>query len=143
MKKAAEGDKIKVHYTGKLDDGSIFDSSVGRDPLEFTMGAGMMIPGFEKAVSGMGVGETVNVSIQPEDAYGVRNDEMVVRIGRADFPKDIKAEVGVGVTMQHPEAGQFDAMVCEVTDNDVVLDANHPLAGRALNFDIEVIEISD
>ena len=142
MKKADKGDKIKVHYTGKLEDGTVFDSSVGRDPLEFTMGEGMMIPGFEKAVEGMAAGETVNVSIQPEDAYGIRNDEMVVRVGRADFPENITPEVGVAVTMRHPDAGHFDAMISEVSDDHIVLDANHPLAGRALNFDIEVLEVS-
>lgn len=142
MKKASEGDKIKVHYTGKLDDGTVFDSSVGREPLEFTIGEGMMIPGFEKAVEGMAVGETTNVNILPEDAYGARRDDMVVRVGRKDFPKNITPEVGVGVTMRHPESGEFDAMVCEVTDEAIILDANHPLAGKALNFDIEVLEIS-
>ncbi|MCK4911501.1 MAG: peptidylprolyl isomerase [Thermodesulfovibrionales bacterium] len=142
MKKAGEGDTVKVHYTGKLDDGTVFDSSVGREPLEFTMGAGMMISGFERAVEGMAVGETTSVNILPEDAYGVRRDDMVVRVGRKDFPENITPEVGVAVTMQHPESGQFDAMISEVTEEAVMLDANHPLAGKSLNFDIEVLEIS-
>ena len=142
MKKAGQGDKIKVNYTGKLDDGTVFDSSVGSDPLEFTMGEGMMIPGFERAVAGMAVGETTSVNIQPEDAYGTRRDDMVVRVGRADFPENITPEVGVAVTLRHPESGEFDAMISEVTDEAVMLDANHPLAGKALNFDIEVLEIS-
>ncbi len=142
MKKAKDGDKLKVHYTGTLEDGTVFDSSRERGPLEFDMGAGSMIPGFEKAVSGMAVGETVNVHIPADEAYGTHNEEMMVRVGRADFPENVQAEKGVAITMRHPEAGEFDAMVVEVTDEFVILDANHPLAGQALIFDIEVMEIN-
>ncbi|HEB02625.1 MAG TPA: peptidylprolyl isomerase [Nitrospirae bacterium] len=141
MKKADEGDTVKVHYTGKLDDGTVFDSSTGREPLEFTLGDGMMIHGFEKAVHGMAVGEKVNVDIPPEEAYGPHSEEKNVLIGRADFPENVNPEVGIALTMTPPEGGEFDAVICEVTDEHVVLDANHPLAGKALNFDIEVMEI--
>ncbi len=142
MKKAGEGDTVKVHYTGKLVDGTVFDSSEGSDPLEFIMGAGMMIPGFEKAVDGMAVGETVCVDIPAEDAYGPHKDELMVLFDLADFPENVTPKAGLSVTMSHPEAGEFDATICEVTDEHVVLDRNHPLAGKALNFDIEVVELS-
>ena len=143
MKKAGEGDTVKVHYTGKLEDGTEFDSSAGREPLEFTMGGGMMIHGFEKAVHGMAVGEKVSVNIPPEEAYGPYMEDKKVLIGRKEFPKNVNPKVGIALSMTNPEGGQFDAVICEVTDEHVVLDANHSLAGKTLNFDIEVMEISD
>lgn len=141
MKKASEGDKVKVHYTGTLEDGSTFDSSEGREPLEFTMGEGMMIPGFEKAVAGMAAGEKTTAKIPADEAYGPHRSEMVATIGIADFPESITPEVGLPVTMRHPDAGSFDAIVTAIEDDKVTLDANHPLAGKDLNFDIEVVEI--
>ena len=142
MKKADEGDTVKVHYTGKLEDGSVFDSSIGSEPLEFTMGGGMMIHGFEKAVHGMAVGEKVSVNIPPEEAYGTHLEERMVHIEREEFPKNVNPKVGIALTMNHPQGGQFDAVITDVNDEHVVLDANHSLAGKTLNFDIEVMEIS-
>jgi peptidylprolyl isomerase len=143
MKKASEGDNVKVHYTGTLEDGSVFDSSAEREPLEFTMGAGSMISGFEKAVSGMAVGEKVTVNIPAAEAYGEKRDDLIVRVGRGDFPENIDPQIGVAITMRHPDAGEFDAIVSEVTEDNVILNANHPLAGKALKFDIEVMEIGE
>ena len=139
--KAKQGDSVKVHYTGKLDDGTVFDSSRDREPLEFTLGEKAVIPGFESAVEGMAVGETATVNIPPAEAYGERRDDMVVKIPRENFPENIDAEVGVMVTMNHPEAGQFDASIAGISDSEIILDANHPLAGKALNFEIELVEI--
>lgn len=139
--KAKQGDSVKVHYTGKLDDGTVFDSSRDREPLEFTLGEKAVIPGFENAVEGMAVGETATVNIPPAEAYGEHRDDMVVRIPRKDVPENINAEVGVMVTMNHPETGQFDASITGVSDSEVILDANHPLAGKALSFEVELLEI--
>ncbi len=142
MKKASDGDKVKVHYTGKLEDGTEFDSSRERPPLEFTVGEGEMIPGFEKAVQGMAVGEKVSVDIPTEDAYGPPQEDLIVLFDRTEFPEDVKPEVGISLTMSHPQAGKFDCVILDITDEHVVLDRNHPLAGKALSFDIELMEIT-
>ena len=139
--KAKQGDKVKVHYKGTLEDGEVFDSSEGSDPLEFTIGEKMVIPGFENAVVDLKAGESKKVDIPAAEAYGEHKDDMMVRIARENFPENVEAQVGVYVTMQHPEAGQFDACISGVSDAEVILDANHPLAGKDLSFEIELVEI--
>jgi peptidylprolyl isomerase len=149
MAQAKKGDTVKVHYTGRLDDGEVFDSSdcaeddcgCGTGPMEFTIGEGQVIPGFEEAVLGMSPGEEKTVVIPVDKAYGPRMEEMVAVIGRSELPADITPEVGqqLEVTQQNGQA--FPVLITEVTDTSVTLDANHPLAGRDLTFDLRLVEI--
>ncbi|MFA0961330.1 peptidylprolyl isomerase [Roseivirga sp. BDSF3-8] len=141
MSGAKQGDKVKVHYTGKLQDGTVFDSSENRDPLEFTLGNGQMIPGFEQAVNGMAIGDEKTAEIAADDAYGQRQDNMMVRVPKEQVPSDIQPEVGQQLAIN--QGGQnIPVVVTEVTEAEVVLDANHPLAGKDLVFDIKLMEIS-
>lgn len=137
---AKNGDTVRVHYTGTLDDGSQFDSSAGRDPLEFTLGQGQIIPGFEEAVLGMAQGESTSVTIPPEAAYGPRQDHLVLTVDKDQLPEDIDAKVGDHLEMKGEEQTMV-VRVTEVSDTSVTLDANHPLAGKPLKFDIELVEI--
>ncbi len=141
MSEAKSGDKVSVHYTAKLDDGSVFDSSSGRDPLEFTIGEGQVIPGFEEAVVGMNPGETKSAQIAPQNAYGERHDEMIIVVDRKRLPEGMNPELGQQVEVHRPDGYVFIAIVTDVTDGTVTLDANHPLAGKNLNFDIELVNI--
>lgn len=142
MSEAKKGDKVKVHYTGKLVDGAVFDSSVEREPLEFELGAGMMIAGFDKAVHGMKVGDKITTNIVADEAYGQKNDEMVIDVPKAQLPEDLKPEVGQQLAMQQPNGQSIPVVVTKVEDETVQIDANHPLAGKDLVFDIELVEIS-
>lgn len=142
MSEAKKGDKVKVHYTGKLQDGSIFDSSVDREPLEFELGAGMMIAGFDKAVDGMNVGEKVTAEIPANEAYGDKNEEMMVDVPRDQLPPEMKPEVGQQLAMQQPNGQSIPVVVTKVEDATVQIDANHPLAGKDLIFDIELVSIN-
>ena len=135
-----EGDTVKVHYTGKVSDGSVFDSSKEREPLEFTIGEGKLIPGFEKAVVGMDVGDSNTVTIPSDEAYGEKRDDMVVDVEKNQIPEDIKPEVGQQLQIQQKDGNPIPVVVTDVTDDSVKLDANHPLAGEDLTFEIEVIE---
>jgi peptidylprolyl isomerase len=138
---AKQGNTVKVHYTGKLDDGSVFDSSEGREPLEFTIGEGRVIKGFEEAVVGSSLGEKKSATIPSDQAYGPHMPEMVVEVDRSNLPPDVAPEVGDQLEM-HTASGQpVVVTVTEVSEESVTLDANHPLAGRDLTFDIEVVEI--
>ncbi|MEO0455765.1 MAG: peptidylprolyl isomerase [Cyanobacteria bacterium P01_A01_bin.114] len=141
MAQAKQGDTVLIHYTGKLDDGSVFDSSVERDPLEFSIGAGRVIPGFESAVVGMSPGESKVETIPSEQAYGPRREEMVVQVDRVQIPDEIPLDVGIQLQMQGPQGQQVPVMVTEVSDAKVTLDANHPLAGENLTFEIQLVEI--
>ena len=141
MAQAKNGDTVKVHYTGKLEDGSVFDSSRERDPLEMKIGAGRVIPGFEKGVDGMEVGATRTITIEPDEAYGHRRDELTVEVNRNDFPEDITPEVGQYLQIKQPDGSLVDVQVSDVQENIVTLDANHPLAGKTLTFEIELVEI--
>ena len=135
-----KGDTVFVHYTGKLDDGTEFDSSRDREPLEFVMGGGMIIPGFEAAVDGRKVGDTISVSIPPAEAYGEHNDEMVLIVPRSEIPAHIEPEEGMGLQIALEE-GELDVIISRVTEEEIELDGNHPLAGKSLNFEIEVIDV--
>lgn len=141
MEKAKNGDKVKVHYTGKLKNGEQFDSSVGKDPLAFTVGAGQMIKGFDGAVPGMEVGEKKTINIKPEDAYGNVNEEAIIEFPKSNIPDTLEIKEGMQLQLQN-EAGQpVPVVVKEIKDEIVVLDANHRLAGQELVFDIELVDI--
>ena len=141
MAQAQQGDTVKIHYTGKLEDGSVFDSSEGRDPLEFTIGSGQVIPGFEEAVTGMADGDKKEVTIPADKAYGQRNEEMIIQAPRDQVPADINPEVGQQLQMAGPGGETLIVRVTEVTDDHITLDANPPLAGKDLTFAIELVSI--
>ncbi|MEE4163659.1 MAG: peptidylprolyl isomerase [Woeseiaceae bacterium] len=141
MSQAKPGDTVKIHYTGTLDDGTQFDSSSGRDPLEFEIGSGQVIPGFDKAVEGMSVGESKSVRIEPADAYGRHHDQLVQTVSRDALPENIAPEVGMRLQSQNPDGQVIELTVTEVNDDTITVDANHPLAGQALNFDVELTAI--
>jgi len=141
MQQVKNGDKVRVHYHGKLTNGETFDSSEGREPLEFEVGAGMVIKGFDDGVTGMSVGEKKTVNIPVDNAYGPRNDEMVIEFPKERLPQDMQLEEGMPLMMSNGSGQQFQVIVVEVKDDIVVLDANHPLAGEDLVFDIELVEI--
>ena len=142
MSEAKEGSKVKVHYTGKLDDGTVFDSSRERSPFEFTLGTGSVIPGFEKGVMGMKTGESKTVTISPEDAYGQKRDELIADVKKSQFPPDITPTVGQQLQMQQPDGRPLNVMVTHIEGEEVTLDANHPLAGKTLTFEIELVEVA-
>ncbi|HUZ59691.1 MAG TPA: peptidylprolyl isomerase [Hanamia sp.] len=142
MSKAKKGDNVKVHYKGKLTSGEQFDSSEGREPLAFTVGAGQMIKGFDDAIHGMSVGEKKTINIAPENAYGLKKEDAIVEFPKSNIPEDMKLEPGMKLQL-HNQAGQpIPVVVTEIKDDIVVLDANHELAGKELVFDIELVEIS-
>lgn len=141
MSEAKEGAKVKVNYTGKLDSGEVFDTSADREPLEFVLGQGQIIPGFEKAVVGMHPGESKTVKVEPAEAYGERAEERVFDVPRQELPEDIEPQVGQRLQVRHPEGESFVVAIAEVTEDHVKLDANHPLAGKDLTFEIELMEV--
>jgi peptidylprolyl isomerase len=141
MTQAKQGDTVKIHYTGKLEDGTVFDSSEGRDPLTFTIGSGQVIIGFDEAVSGMKLDEKKNVTIPADKAYGARNEEMVIEVPKSQVPPDINPEVGQRLQMQGPNDQMVVVEVISVTEKNITLDANPPLAGKDLIFDIELVGI--
>ena len=141
MAQVKSGDKIKVHYHGKLTSGETFDSSEGREPLEFEVGSGQVIKGFDDGVTGMSVGEKKTVNIPFDEAYGPRNSEMVIEMPKDRFPKDMDIEVGMPLGMSDQQGQQFQVTIVEIKEEVVMLDANHPLAGQDLIFDLELVEI--
>jgi len=141
MQQAKNGDKVKVHYHGRLTNGETFDSSEGRAPLEFEVGGGMVIKGFDDGVSGMAVGEKKTVNIPFDEAYGPRNPEMIIEFPKDKFPQDMELEVGMPLMMNNGGGQQFQVVITDIKDATVMLDANHPLAGQDLVFDIELVEI--
>ena len=141
MASAQAGDTVRVHYTGKLDDGTVFDSSAGSDPIEFVIGDHQVIPGFEDGVTGMAIGETKTITIPFDQAYGAYDDELVLDVPRAQFPDHITPEVGEALQLQQPDGNVITVIISEVSDEAVTLDANHPLAGEDLTFDLELAEI--
>jgi len=141
MPQAKNGDTVRVHYHGKLKDGSTFDSSEGRDPLEFRVGSGQVIKGFDEAVKDMEVGSKKTVTIPVGEAYGERTEDMMMEYPMTDFPGDIKPEEGMELQMSDDRGNVFPVIIVEVKEESVVLDANHPLAGQDLVFDLELVEI--
>jgi FKBP-type peptidyl-prolyl cis-trans isomerase 2 len=141
MAQVKTGDKIKVHYHGKLTTGETFDSSEGREPLEFEVGSGMVIKGFDDGVNGMNVGDKKTINIPFNEAYGPRNPEMVIEMPKDKFPKDMELEVGLPLGMSDQNGQQFNVTIVEIKEEAVMLDANHPLAGQDLIFDLELVEI--
>lgn len=141
MAQAKEGDTVRVQYTGKLKDGTIFDTSDEREPLEFTIGKGEIIPGFERAVIGMKPGETKTATIPPEEAYGPHRDDMLFTIDRDQFPEDIQPRPGQQLQIQQPGGQAAIVTVSDVSELTVTLDVNHPLAGQPLTFDIKLLDI--
>ena len=138
---AQPGDTVAVHYTGKLADGSVFDSSQGREPLQFVLGERKVIVGFDKAVTGMSPGETKTAKLPPEDAYGPHQPEMVVEFPRSDLPPEVPVEIGQRLQVQTNTGEAIPARVVEFSDTAVKLDANHPLAGEELTFEVELVEV--
>ncbi len=143
MEKAANGKFVSVEYTGTLQNGEVFDSSKGRQPLEVHMGAGQMIPGFEKALQGMALNEKKTFTLSPDEAYGERDESCTQSIDRKEVPPGFTPEVGMTVGLSAPTGQQIPAQITEVTDEKITLDLNHPLAGESLVFDVEVVGISD
>ncbi|HWS98692.1 MAG TPA: peptidylprolyl isomerase [Pyrinomonadaceae bacterium] len=137
---AQKGDTVRVHYTGRLADGQVFDSSEGGEPLEFTLGAGQVIKGFDDGVEGMTIGEEKRVEIESEDAYGERIDGLVQTISREGLNLGEEPRVGMSLVMQLPDEQQIPVAVTGVTEDSITLDANHPLAGEKLIFDIKRVE---
>jgi FKBP-type peptidyl-prolyl cis-trans isomerase 2 len=136
-----KGQKVKIHYTGTLDDGNKFDSSAGREPLEFEMGAGQVIPGFETGVAEMAVGDKKSIHIPAEEAYGAIREDMIMEFDRSQLPEDLEPEVGMGLQMQGPEGQAIPVQITAVADTSIMIDANHPLAGKNLNFELELVEV--
>lgn len=141
MSHAKTGDSVRIHYTGKLEDGTQFDTSSGRDPLEFKLGEGGIIPGFEKAVDGMAVGESKSVQIEPQDAYGPRHEQLIQSVPKSALPEEMEPAVGMQLQSEAPDGQTMLLVVTDVADETITVDANHPLAGRTLDFDIELVEI--
>ncbi len=141
MAQVKQGDKVTVHYTGTYDDGTVFDSSVERGPLEVTVGSGMVIPGFDRALVDMAPGEKKKVNIPAADAYGPRAEELVAEIPRERIPENIQLEVGQQLQLSLADGGEAIVMIVDLGENTVTLDANHPMAGMDLNFELELVEI--
>jgi FKBP-type peptidyl-prolyl cis-trans isomerase 2 len=141
MQQVKSGDTVRVHYHGRLTDGTTFDSSEGRDPLEFQVGSGMVIAGFDNGVVGMNIGDKKTVHIGVEEAYGPKNEEMVIEFPRDQVPEGMPLEKGMRLNLNNSQGQVVPVVITEVLDETVLLDANHPLAGEDLVFDIELVEI--
>ncbi len=141
MSQAKAGDTVKIHYTGTLEDGSTFDSSQGREPLEFELGSGQVIPGFDKAVEGMAVGDSKEVTIPAEDAYGPRHDQMVQDVPMSALPPGLEPEVGMALSARGENGAEMRLVVTDVKEDSITVDGNHPLAGQPLTFAIELVQI--
>jgi FKBP-type peptidyl-prolyl cis-trans isomerase 2 len=142
MSQVKANDTVKVHYTGSITaNGEIFDSSLEREPLEFTLGQGMLIPGFENGVINMKVNEKKTINIPKEEAYGVVREELFQEVSKQELPPDLEPQVGMGLVSRGPNGQEHQLRVAQVNENSIVVDANHPLAGHDLTFEIEVVEI--
>lgn len=142
MTQAQNGNKVQVHYKGSLEDGTVFDESNPEKPLEFQVGSGQVIAGFDKAVEGMATGESKKVTIPAGEAYGDRREELVLNVGRDRIPPDIDVAIGQRLQMERNDGQKVPVMVTEVTDENVTLDANHPLAGKDLTFEITLVQVA-
>jgi peptidylprolyl isomerase len=143
MEKVKEGDNISLHYTGTLDDGTVFDSSENSPPLSFTVGSGEVIQGFDEGVRGMEIGETRDISIAPDQAYGQYNEELVKVVPRQAFPPDFNPAIGLAFEIELPSGQTMPVRIIDIEGDDVTLDANHLLAGETLNFKIRLVSIND
>ena len=141
MSKVKENDTVKVHYTGKLVDGRVFDSSLEREPLEVELGKGQLIPGFENGLMDMAVNEKKTIKIEKHEAYGEVNENLFQKVSKSQLPQDLKPEVGMGLVGSNPEGAEQQFRIVKVEADDIILDANHPLAGHDLVFDLELLEI--
>ncbi|MDO7136702.1 MULTISPECIES: FKBP-type peptidyl-prolyl cis-trans isomerase [Algibacter] len=141
MSQVKENNTVKVNYTGKLTDGQVFDSSVGKEPVEFTLGQGQLIPGFEKGLIDMKVNEKKTITIAKEEAYGEINANLIQEVQKSELPQEMAPEVGMGLVSKSPDGQEFNLVVVEVKEESIVVDGNHPLAGKDLVFDLEVLEI--
>jgi peptidylprolyl isomerase len=141
MSTAKQGDSVQIHYTGKLDDGTVFDSSEGREPLNITLGEGEVIPGFERAAVGMEVGETKETRLDVDEAYGERRDDLLLEVPREQLPDGLDVEVGTPLQLQQPDGRAVPVTVTALDEQQVTLDANHPLAGQPLTFEMTLVDI--
>ncbi len=141
MSQAKTGDTVKIHYTGTLEDGTQFDSSTERDPIEFELGRGQVIVGFDKAVEGMAIGDVKRVRLLPDDAYGPRHDQLIQEVARSALPDDLNPIAGMALQSTSPEGHVARLLITAVSDETITVDANHPLAGQTLNFEIELVAI--
>jgi len=142
MSQAKTGDTVHIHYTGRLDDGTVFDTSENREPLSFDIGEGTVIPGFEEAVTGMEPGDKKTTMIPTDQAYGSRREDMVVTVAKEHLPEGVKPKVGEILQMSSGDDQTFNVVVSEIGEDSIVLDANHPLAGEDLTFDIELVKVA-
>ncbi len=142
MSQVKQNDKVKVHYTGKLADGEVFDSSIDREPMEFLVGSGQLIPGFENGVIDMKVNEKKTIVIPSAEAYGELREELIQEVPKDRLPQEIEPEVGMGLISKTPEGHEIQLVVKEVKEDVIIVDGNHPLAGKELTFDIEVVAIN-
>lgn len=143
MSTIKDGDTVSVHYTGTLTSGEVFDSSLEREPLKFTLGKGQLIPGFERAIMGLSVGEKATTNIPSKEAYGEHNSEMVLEVPKNQLPPELDAQVGMQLQLNQPDGQAIPVQITQIKEEMVTIDANHPLAGKDLNFDIEIIEIHE
>jgi peptidylprolyl isomerase len=142
MTRAKHGDSVKINFTGKLEDGSVFANTADSEPLEFKLGEGKILPSIENAVEGMEVGQSKSVKVPPEKAYGRRRDELIGEVGRDKFPENVAIKVGQQFEVPQPEGRSMVVKVVDVSEQTITIDGNHPLAGRELNFDLELLEIA-
>ncbi|APG64721.1 peptidylprolyl isomerase [Tenacibaculum todarodis] len=143
MSQVKANSTVVVHYTGKLEDGQIFDTSEGKEPAEFVLGEGRLIPGFENGLIDMKLSEKKTITILKADAYGDVVKEMIQEIKKTDLPQDMEPQVGMGLVSKGPDGQEINLMIAEVKEDTIVIDGNHPLAGRDLIFDLEVVEIKE
>ncbi len=139
---AKANDKVKIHYKGTLSSGEVFDSSEGREPLEFTLGSGQVIPGFDKGVTGMKVEESKTINIPSAEAYGEQKEELIQQVPKAQLPPEIKPEVGLQLMSQSPNGQEIPLVITEVQEDSITVDANHPLAGKDLTFELTLVSIN-
>jgi peptidylprolyl isomerase len=143
LSQGKDGDAVKVHYTGTLKDGTVFDTSAEREPLEFTLGQGQLIPGFEKAVQGLAEGDSTEVDIPSEEAYGESREDLVISVPKDQLPDDVEPQVGMQLQVNQQDGQPIPVRITEVGEENLTLDANHPLAGQDLKFEIELVEIAN
>ena len=143
MSQVKENNTIKVNYTGKLSNGQIFDTSEGKEPIEFVLGQGRLIPGFEKGLIDMKLNEKKTIEIAKDQAYGDVNDNLIKEVNKTELPQDMEPKVGMGLVSKSPDGKEINLVVVEVKDESIVIDGNHPLAGHDLIFDVEVVEIKE